>query len=355
VEGDTLNISMDGRELPFREGQTVLDVARAHGIYIPTLCWHPKTGMAARCRVCVVEVEGMRGLQTACSLAARDGMVVRNGTELVVEARRMTIENILYDGHHDCLGCEATGRCELQDVAYRLGIRDYPIAPEPPDAIDATSPMVVMNPNKCIVCGRCIAGCNQVVGNEVLAFARRGYKTKVVCDTAVPMAQSTCVQCGECAQLCPTGAILEKKPAGRGREWELEKVDTTCPYCGVGCQMTLHVDRAANRIVRVTGREGVPPNDGMLCVKGRFGYEFPQSEKRLTRPLIKKNGTHVPVSWDEALDYTAGRLREIKERHGADAYAAIACSRSTNENAYAMQKFARAVMGTNNVDNCART
>jgi formate dehydrogenase major subunit len=226
---------------------------------------------------------------------------------------------------------------------------------EPKEAMDTSSDFIVMNPNKCIVCGRCVAGCNDVVVNEVLTFANRGYKTKVVCDTSVPMAESTCVQCGECVQLCPTAAITERKSMGMGREWELEKVNTTCPYCGVGCQMTLYVDKANNRIARVKGREGIAPNEGMLCVKGRFAYDFPSSPKRLTKPLIKKNGEQVEVSWDEALDYTAGRLREIKEKHGPEAYAAIACARSTNENAYAMQKFARAVMGTNNVDHCART
>jgi predicted molibdopterin-dependent oxidoreductase YjgC len=350
-----MKLTMDGRELSFKEGETLLDVASANGIYIPTLCWHPKTGPASRCRVCVVEVEGMRGLQTSCSVAAREGMIVKTDTPEVKTARRMTVQNILFSGHHNCMACEANGRCELQNVAYRLGLREYPIVAEPKEAMDTSSDFIVMNPNKCIVCGRCVAACNDVVVNEVLTFANRGYKTKVVCDTAVPMAESTCVQCGECLQLCPTAAITEKKSMGMGREWELEKVNTTCPYCGVGCQMTLYVDKAKNRIARVKGREGIAPNDGMLCVKGRFAYDFPSSDKRLTKPLIKKNGEQVEVSWEAALDYTANRLREIKEKHGPDAYAAIACARSTNENAYAMQKFARAVMGTNSIDHCART
>ena len=146
-------------------------------------------------------------------------------------------------------------------------------------------------------------------------------------------------------QVCPTAAIIEKKAMVKGREWELEKVNTTCPYCGVGCQVTLHVDKFRNRIVRVSGRDGIPPNDGMLCVKGRFAYDFPSSPKRVQRPMIKKNGEHVEVSWEEALDYTAERLREIKMKYGPSTFSAVSSARTTNENNYALMKFARGVMG----------
>jgi formate dehydrogenase major subunit len=168
------------------------------------------------------------------------------------------------------------------------------------------------------------------------------------------MANSSCVQCGECVQLCPVGALIDRKAVGKGRTWQLEKIDTTCAYCGVGCQVTLHVDRAANRIVRVTGRE-TEPNDGMLCVKGRYGYEFPSSENRLTEPMIRKNGELEPVSWDEALDFTAARIGEIVEEYGPDSFSAFGSGRITNENNYAISKFTRAVIKTNNVDHCART
>jgi predicted molibdopterin-dependent oxidoreductase YjgC len=350
-----LQLTIDDKAVSFLEGQTVLDVARDNGIYLPSLCWHPKTGAASRCRVCVVEIEGMRGLQTSCSVQARNGMIVRTDTESARSTRRTLVENLLSNGHHDCLTCEATGRCELQDAAYRLGIREYEVIPEPRRPLDDSAPMIVMDPNRCILCGRCVAGCQYHVVNEVLTVAERGYSSHIVCDSAVAMADSGCVQCGECVQLCPTGAIIEKKSMGLGRDWELDRVATTCPYCGVGCQLTLHVDRRANRIVRVSGREGVAPNYGMLCVKGRFAYDFPSSPKRLTHPLLRKNGRHTEVSWQEALDYTARRLAELTARHGPDSFAAIGCARTTNENNYALQKFTRAVIGTNNIDHCART
>ncbi len=350
-----MKITIDDRVLEFREGQTVLDVARENGIWIPTLCWHARTGKASRCRVCSVEVEGMRGLQMSCNLPASDGMVISTQSERVKKSRRIIVENLISNGHHNCMTCEANGRCELQDTAYWLGIKKWDVVEEPGRPLDASSPMLIMNPNKCIECGRCIEACHNLVVNEVLTFQGRGYDTKVVCDTGIPMADSSCVQCGECAQVCPTAAIIEKKAMVKGREWELEKVNTTCPYCGVGCQVTLHVDKYRNRIVRVSGRDGIPPNDGMLCVKGRFAYDFPSSPKRVQRPMIKKNGEHVEVSWEEALDYTAEKLREIKLKYGPDTFSAVSSARTTNENNYALMKFARGVMGTNNVDHCART
>jgi len=349
-----MKITVNKQKYRFNEGQTILEIAKNNGIYIPTLCWTAKTGPASRCRICVVEIDLMPGLQPACSILATDGMVVVTDSDDVLQARRTIVETLLSNGKHDCISCDATGRCELQDVAYYLGIKEYPIFSEPVIPIDTTSPMIVMDPNKCILCGRCIKGCNNIVINEVLTLANRGYASQVVCDNHRSMGDSGCVQCGECLQLCPTGALTEKKALGKGREWELERVNTTCAYCGVGCQLTLHIDRKNNRIIRVSGRDEVP-NRGMLCVKGRFGYEFPHSKKRISHPLIRKGGDLVAVSWDEALDYTAKKLLDIKQKHGADAISSIACARTTTENNYALMKFTRVVLGTNNIDHCART
>jgi formate dehydrogenase major subunit len=353
-----VTLTIDGRPVTAQAGRTVLEVAREQGTHIPSLCYHPKTGQAALCRVCVAEVEGMNGLQTTCSLPVRDGMAVRTDTPLVQVARRANVELLLASGVHDCLTCEATGRCELQDAAYRLGLErpSYPLAPERP-AIDASSPFIVRDPDKCIHCFRCIRGCNDLVVNEVLEMGYRGAASAVICDADVPMGQSSCVACGECVQLCPTGSLIERKAIGLGRPWELDRVRTTCAYCGVGCQVEVHVDRAANRIVRIDGVEGALPNDGMLCVKGRFGYDYTSSRDRLTTPLMRRSRAEPlrPASWDEALDFAAERLAAIRDRDGPDAIAVVACARSTNENNYAATVFARAGVGTNSIDHCART
>jgi predicted molibdopterin-dependent oxidoreductase YjgC len=350
-----VSITINGKVVDFKPGATVLEAAKEKGIKIPSLCYHPKTGPAGRCRICLVEVEGRPGLHPSCTLAARDGMVVLTDTPKVLEARRMVVNLLLSSGQHNCLACEQSGQCELQDVAYQLGIEKPAFVIEGPEPeIDKTSEMVVIDRRKCIMCGRCIDACNKVVVNEVLGMGERGHESRVVCDTDRPMADSTCVQCGECSQICPVGAIIDKKSIGKGRYSNLTQVNNTCAYCGVGCQLTLHVDKAANRIVKVTGRE-VKPNDGMLCVKGRYAYEFPSSPKRLTQPMIKKNGKHEPVSWDEALDYTAGRIKEIVAKNGPDVFSAFGSGRITNENNYAIAKFTRAVIKNNNVDHCART
>ena len=376
----TEHLIVDGRKVFFREGQTVLEAAREHGIRIPTLCYHRKTGTAGRCRACVVEVEGQRRLTTSCELPARAGMVVHSNTERVLAARRTVVRLMLANGEHNCLSCEQNGACELQDAAYELGIETpaFPGVAFPTPAFAAADPaqadvagpaiagpdlsvevddsgeMILVDRRKCILCGRCVAACNDVVVNEVLGMSGRGGSSRIGFDFDRSMGGSNCVQCGECVQLCPVGAIIDKKAIGKGRTWQMDKVDTTCAYCGVGCQVTLHVDRAANRIVRVTGRE-TEPNDGMLCVKGRYGYEFPSSENRLTGPMIRRNGELEPVSWDEALDYTAARIAEIVDRHGPDSFSAFGSGRVTNENNYAISKFTRAVIKTNNVDHCART
>jgi len=349
-----MRVTIDGREFAVQSEMTVLDVAREHGIYIPSLCYHPKTGQAARCRVCAVEVEGQRNLATACTLAVRDGLVVRTDTARVTAARRTVVNLLLSNGEHNCLSCEQNGMCELQEAAYRLGIETPAFLVEGPQVVpDDSSEMIVFDRRKCILCGRCVAGCNTTVVNRVLGMSNRGFETKVICDLDSPMGESGCVQCGECVQLCPVGALIDKKSIGQGRPWELAKVNTTCPYCGVGCQVTLHVDRDQNRVVRVTGRE-IAPNNGMLCVKGRYGYEFHASPERLTHPMIRKDGALVKVSWDEALDYTAARLQAIVGEHGPDVFSALGSGRITNENNYAISKFARAVIKTNNVDHCAR-
>jgi len=343
---------IDGRQIAFIDGKTVLQVARENGFYIPTLCFHPRTGPASMCRVCLVEVEGMRALQPSCSLLATDGMKVFTASQRVIDARKMVVNLLLANGNHDCLSCEVNGTCELQDAAYHLGIETPAFLAPEREPRDESGAFIIRDPNKCIQCGRCIVGCNDQVVNDVLDFGYRGTHTKVICDTDLPMGQSTCVQCGECVQLCPVGVFIEKKAMGKARRWETRKVRTTCPYCGVGCQLDLHVK--GDQIVRVTGVEGAQPNQGHLCVKGRYGYDFIYSKDRLTTPLIREGDGFREASWDEALDTVTNKFKEIIQESGPDALGGVSSARSINEDSYYIQRLFREAIGTNNIDHCAR-
>jgi formate dehydrogenase alpha subunit len=351
-----MDLVIDGRKVPAEEGQSVLEAARAAGIYIPSLCYHPRTGWAARCRACVVEIEGLRGLQTACTVSARDGMVVQTQTPAVMAARRMIVELLLANGNHDCLSCESNGTCELQDMAYRLGIERpaFLISGEaqPPDD---SSEGIIRDLGKCIHCGRCVAACNNNVMHEALNFGNRGARLEVICDNHKPLGESTCVQCGECVQVCPVGALVFKPSKGRARSWEVERKEVVCPYCGVGC--VIEMGTKDGKYLWARGAETDwrrRPNQGMLCVKGRFGLEHLNSPDRLTTPLIRRDGNLEPATWEEALDVVAQRLRAVRDQYGADAIGCLSSAKVTNEENYAMQRFARAVIGTNNVDHCAR-
>lgn len=351
-----MKIFINGKPCEAAPGQTVLQVARENGFYIPSLCYHEKIGPAGKCRVCVVSVEGMNGYLTSCNLPARDGMVVHTDTEDVKAHQRLIVDLLLSSGLHDCLSCEQSGSCELQDAAYYLGIErpSFNLAPKTID-YDDSSEMIYVDRSKCIQCGRCIEGCNRTVVNEVLSFSERGFETRISFDDNFPLGESTCVQCGECVQLCPVGALIDKNAIGKGRSWNLDKVITVCPYCGVGCQLELHIDRKTNKIVRVRGVESAKANKGMLCVKGRYGFDFVSDSGRLTTPLIKnKEGKFEEATWEEAIGLIAKRFTEIKEKHGSDSIAGFCSAKTTNEDNYAFQKFMRREIGTNNVDHCAR-
>ena len=347
--------TLNGRAVEAAEGQTILDVARDQGFYIPSLCYHPKVGQSGMCRVCAVEVEGARGLVMSCITPVTEGMVVTTESPRLLEVRRTIVDMLLSEGEHDCLACEMCGECELQDAAYRLGIeRASMVMDKPSLEVDASHPMLVRNPNRCIHCYRCIKGCNNTVVNEVLDMGYRGIQSLVVADQNVPLAESSCVSCGVCPAL----------PHRRPHQEEIDRYRTGLePGEGAHDLPLLRrrlPDVAPCRSGAQPGgqghrRRGRAPNQGMLCVKGRFGFDFPASDKRLTMPLIRKNGVHEPVSWEEALDFTAQRLKEIREQYGADTISAISSSRDVNENNYAAMKFMRAVIGTNNIDNCART
>ena len=351
---EEITLRIDGSEVTAPSGSAILHAARKAGVAIPTLCHFEGLNAASACRICLVEVTGVRNLVPACSYPISQGMNVTTGSERVVKARRQVLELLLSDHPLDCMTCEKGGDCRLQDLAYRMGVTDTRFKGERHQyPVDLSNPFIVRDYNKCIRCERCIRACDEIQGITAIDYANRGFDTKVAAPFDRGLKGSDCVFCGQCVQVCPTGALTERKSRGMARTWEAGKVRTTCPYCGVGCQMWLHVKDG--RITKVTAVHDAAPNKGRLCVKGRFGYDFIYSEERLKAPLIRENGGFREASWDEALDLIVGKFKQIIEESGPDAIGGVSCSRSINEDSYQMQKLFRAAIGTNNIDNCART
>lgn len=349
-------VTIDGKELTAKPGQTILECAGNNGIFIPTLCHYENTTNVGACRVCVVEVAGARSLVASCCMPISPGMVIRTDTPAVRAAQKMIVELLWSSGDHNCLTCEQNGACELQNLVYWLKIDKPRFKIDPPGyETDKSNTMISRDLNKCVLCGRCVRACNEIQVNEVLDFSMRSSRAKVGPAFDDDYINSSCVFCGECLQVCPTGAITFKQAKFAGRPWELTKVRTTCTYCGVGCQMDLYTKD--NSVVKVMGnRDYGQPNDGSLCVKGRFGMDFIAHPDRLKKPLIRynKNEEFKEATWDEAFTFIADKLSAIKKASGPDSIAGLSSARCTNEENYLFQKFMRAVIGTNNVDHCAR-
>ncbi|HHJ38265.1 MAG: formate dehydrogenase [Methylothermaceae bacteria B42] len=359
----TLKFTLDGQEITAVEGETILEAAKRHGIEIPHLCY--KEGMRAdgNCRACVVEIEGERVLAPSCCRAPKEGMTVKARSERAEKSQKMVLELLLAD-MPDQGKSPYRDDSELDYWVQKLdvGTPRYPSRSQP--APDLSHPAMAVNLDACIQCTRCVRACREEQANDVIGYAFRGAAAKIVFDLDDPMGDSTCVACGECVQACPTGALM---PAGDVGHLPVDKkVDSTCPYCGVGCLLTYNI--RDNRILYVEGRNG-ETNHSRLCVKGRFGFDYVHNPYRLTKPLIRKEDAAKTTelldpdnlydvfreaTWEEALDFAAGGLKQIRDRHGPKALAGFGSAKGSNEEAYLFQKLVRTGFGSNNVDHCTR-
>ena len=359
-----ISFTIDGKEVSGLPGESIWQVAHRIGIEIPHLCYSPAPGYRAdgNCRTCMVEIEGERVLAASCNRLPKVGMVVWVESSRARNARSIVMELLVADQPARLQAHDPES--ELWQWAERMGQVEsrFPKRSAPPN--DSSHPAMSVNLDACIHCTRCVRACREVQVNDVIGMAGRGADNLIVFDMGDAMGESSCVACGECVQACPTGALLANSTA---LETETRDVESLCPYCGVGCQLTYQVE--GNRITSVMGRDG-PANRGRLCVKGRFGFDYVQHPDRLTTPLVRKDGvakladdwvdpsnpfTHFrEASWDEALDLAAAGLTRVRDQHGGGALSGFGCAKGSNEEAYLVQKMVRVGFGTNNVDHCTR-
>jgi formate dehydrogenase major subunit len=304
-----VNLRINGRQIRARSGQTVLEAAKGAGIDIPSLCHHPAITPHGACRICLVEIERQRTLQPACTFPVAEGMRVETESPKVVEERKFVLHMLFSERNHYCMFCEMSGDCELQALAYRYGMDHWTYQnPYPKIPVDGTRKYFIMDHNRCILCRRCIRACSELAANNTLGVKFRGAKTMISADMDSPFGESTCVACGTCLQVCPTGALVDRKSAYTGREAQVERTKSVCMFCSVGCGTEI-ISRSG-RVLRVEG-EWEEHNKGVLCVAGRFEPVYDNRE-RIKTPLLRKNGNLVPVPWEEAFDTITEKLKTTK-------------------------------------------
>ena len=350
-----ISILIDNKEVLAELGSTILETAIKNNIDIPYLCYDPRLKPEGACRLCIVEIIGINDPVASCSYKITQRIEVKTNSPHIYNMRRDIIELILENHDSSCMTCDNDGNCKLQDLAYKYNVNGLSRTSKNNDAeFCKTDPAIEFNNDKCIKCGKCAQICNDVQNNGALYMHSRGMNSHISTAFACNLENSSCEHCGQCISVCPTGAIREKKFKGVVRNKDLTLVKTTCPYCGVGCQINLNVDKRINRIIKVTSDINYIPNNGNLCIKGKFGMDFVSDKKRLTDPLIKKNGEFHKVSWNEAIEYIAKNFKEIIEKYGNKSIAGLASAKCTNEDNFVFQKFFRTVFKNNNIDHCAR-
>ena len=354
--GKPVSLTIDGRAVTVAKGTSVMRAAAMAGIEVPKLCATDMLDAFGSCRVCLVEIEGRKGYPASCTTLAEDGMEVRTQSGRLTELRRNVVELYVSDHPLDCVSCSANGDCELQDVAGALGVESsrYGLAESSFRDVekDHSNPYFAFDPAQCIVCYRCVRACDDIQGTYALTVHGRGYESRVTAGQLEPFMESECVSCGACVNHCPTEALIEKSVVEAGQPER--SVETTCAYCGVGC--SFHAEMIGDRVVRMVPNKTGHANDGHACIKGRFAFGYATHSDRITKPMIRDSidDSWREVGWDEAIEYTARRFREIQDRHGRDSIGGITSSRCTNEETYLVQKMVRAAFGNNNVDTCAR-
>src|SRR5579871_591081 len=351
-----VTLTIDGREVTVPAGTSVMRAAAENGIQIPKLCATEQLEAFGSCRLCVVQIDGMKGMPASCTTPVAQGMKVHTRNEQVANVRRGVMELYISDHPLDCLTCPANGHCELQDTAGAVGLREVRYGYEGENhlslAKDTSNPYFTYDASKCIVCSRCVRACEEQQGTFALTIQSRGFDSKVSPSQNEPFMDSECVSCGACVQACPTATLSEKTLIEKGQAEH--SVITTCAYCGVGC--SFRAEMQGEEVVRMVPNKDGHANHGHACVKGRFAIGYATHPDRIVKPMIREKISQPwrEVSWEEAIAHAASELKRIQKKYGPNSIGGITSSRCTNEETYLVQKLVRAGFGNNNVDTCAR-
>ncbi len=346
AEQKQVTFSLNGQQIMTPAGTLVIEAAKRQGVEVPSFCYYPGLSLQAACRMCLVEVEKMPKLQTACTLVATEGMVVKSDTPQVHKARKDMIEFLLSNHPLDCPVCDKGGECELQDMTFRYGLDHSRFTEEKlhyPE--EKWSPLVYYDAPRCIMCFRCVRVCDEGMDVKALGVGARGVHSVIIPNEP---GQLACEECGMCIDICPVGALTSGTYRYQTRPWEMQYVANPCTHCSNGCKTTLSVRN--NEILRANNRDGSGINGEFLCGKGRFGFDFTSNAERIRQPLVRRNGKLEPASWEDALEEVARRLKQVRDQHGAQAIGVIGSNHTTNEENYLLNRFARATLGTNNID-----